>query len=154
MITELPKELLQQTTMRIFEEAAFVFAEPMEQPMDWPDEVIEVKLHFAGPEKGLATLALTLDFASLLAANLLGVETDDPAVQQRRLEAAGEMLNILGGALFASWFGAAAECHVGIPQVNLVRSISRNGNGGESCCAVSLLADDEYRIDAGICIEG
>jgi hypothetical protein len=146
---EITHERLAAVTMRTLEDAAFIFSERTDSPPAFRGPLLEARLTYEGPDHGELTLTSTTGFADLLAANLLGVEADDPEVAGKGPDALGELLNILGGVWAAELFGARATCRLGLPEVRERPAPARDApaapGGGAS---VTLLVDGrEPRLD-------
>jgi CheY-specific phosphatase CheX len=146
MTTPMNVALLSQTTSRILEEAAFFFAQPASAPAPWPANVLEARISFAGARRGVMRLTTTEPFALEVAANLLGIEDDDDEAVLQQKPALGELLNIVCGAFVADWFGTAEICQLGLPEVRLTSRAS----SAASEWSVSLLVDDQYRVDVDV----
>jgi len=93
------QEVLHTVVRQILEDATFVFAEPAEDLPEWMDDVLEAEVTFAGPNTGRLLIAMSPDLAINLAANLLGIDADDPDAVTRGLGASGEIANMICGAL-------------------------------------------------------
>jgi hypothetical protein len=150
MTEALSPALLQQITARIFEEAAFIFTEAVAgAPPPFVGDVIEARVTFSGPSSGTVSLATSAELSTALAANLLGIEPDDPDAGARARDAIGEMLNIIAGVLIGELFGPEVIGRLGIPQVELRGSEGYHVDGS----VVSLLTEEGQRIDAGALLE-
>jgi CheY-specific phosphatase CheX len=143
-------ELLLEVTSQTLEEAAFVFAEPAVALLPWPDEIVEADLSFTGPKTGRLLLATPPELAREIAAGLMGTDIDDPLVQAEGAEAVGEMLNIICGALLEAWFGEEAVCQLGSPEVQVVTKDDFRRRWEGAICSISLVTDEEHRIDAAL----
>jgi hypothetical protein len=143
-------EMLLEVTSQTLEEAAFVFAEPAVALLPWPDEIVEADLSFSGPKDGRMLLAAPPELARELAASLMGTDVDDPLVQAEGVEAIGEMLNIICGALLEAWFGADTVCRLESPKVQVVAKDDFRRRWEGAICSVSLVTDEEHRIDAAL----
>jgi hypothetical protein len=60
---------------------------------------VVVSMGFRGPTSGQAELAASEDWLALLAANVMGVDSDDPEAQTKRTDAFKELLNTTCGVL-------------------------------------------------------
>lgn len=144
MRTDTVIEALRTATPRILEQVAFIFAEPTDSPEPFGEYVREATIDFNGPLTGSLQLTTSTACAVGLAANLLGVDPDDPAAVAFGSDALGETLNMLCGAVLLQVFGAVDSRHSGVPHV------------GERPCAdastfverVSFVTDEGHRIDA------
>ncbi len=150
--------LLAQVTARTLEEAAFVFLEPADPAPPWGDEpVVESRISFSGASSGELQLRASGRLATSLAANLLGLEPEDAAVSPQRLDAVGEMLNMIGGVLIHE-LAPAGGIELGLPRVALVEpgpedspSVRPGGEDAGPAAAVtacSFVTDEGERLDA------
>ena len=138
-------EVLAATARDVLEEAAFVFATPARREIEWPASVVEVELDFAGPVTGRLWLRCTPDLGALVAANLMGIEPSEPEAAAQAETAAGELLNIVAGALLARIHGTREVFHLGLPRVRHVPS-----GGPAPAPAVGLVADDLHPLELAI----
>ncbi|HWV38471.1 MAG TPA: chemotaxis protein CheX [Vulgatibacter sp.] len=120
---------------RVLEDTAFVFAEPSASTVrhDW----MEVALPLHGLEGGSLALGASRGFAVQLAANMLGVEPDDPESESSASEALSELLNIFAGVVAHEILGASPMVRIGIPAP-LLEAPSTTGDEIEV-----MLATDE-----------
>ena len=154
MSTALTRELLTRLITETLADGAFIIAEPADAGTPESEEdVVEATVRFSGPQSGRLLFAGSRAFSEVLAANLLGVEPDDPNVSRRSLDAMGEMLNVLAGVLLESWFGTAASFDSGVPEVRVGWAFATNTTSETAACRTSLLADDQYRIDVTVMVE-
>ena len=85
-------DLLRETTPRILEQVAFVFADVTDEAEPFPGDVLEADIEFNGPMIGTLRLTTSAACAANLAASLLGVEADDPAIDKYVSDVLGETL--------------------------------------------------------------
>jgi len=145
MRTDTVMDVLRATTPKILEQVAFVFAEPTDSPEPFGEDVRAASIDFMGPLTGSLHLTTSSLCAAGLAANLLGVEPDDPAAVAYGADALGETLNILCGAVLLELFGAVDSNHFGLPRV----SAAPSPDTSLLVETVSFMTDDGHRIDAG-----
>ncbi len=138
-------DVLRETTPRILEQVAFVFADPTDEAEPFTGDVLEADIEFNGPMMGTLRLTTSAACAANLAASLLGVEADDPAIDKYISDVLGETLNMLCGAVLLQLFGAVDSTHSGVPSVR-ARPANDTAVPFE---AVSFVTDDGHRIDAG-----
>ncbi len=144
------REKLQDVLSQTMEDAAFIFTEPPDEDLEEEDEVVEAMLSFDGTREGVVRLSVPYPLSIELAANLLGLEPEDPDVAEMGESAVGEFLNIFAGPLMESLFGVEDICGLGAPEVRLISSATARANRQDSFCSVCLLAEDEYRIDSAL----
>jgi two-component system, chemotaxis family, chemotaxis protein CheY len=136
--TEPTKGLLADLASNALEECAFVMAKPTDDAFGWSEDVVYATIGFDGPRDGDLVIAAHHDMGAELAASMLGVDPDDPDVEESVASALAEVANILCGVVVAQIFGSDAPCRLGLPEV---------GHGGSTPAAgVSVtLVDDERR---------
>ncbi len=135
---------------QMLEEAAFVFIEPIPTAPLETAEIVFAKLTFAGPESGFITMGVSEEFATTLAASLLGVDPDDPDVSEKQKGAVGEILNIIVGALMETMFGDKAVINLGIPEVAIVDTQTLRQITEQAQHRATFLTDDDYRLDFSV----
>lgn len=133
--------LLGEIVASALEECAFVLARPSPDSIPWPEEVVRATMAFEGPAPGRLGLTTSREGGADLAANMLGVDLDDPDVQSSVDSALGELCNIVCGVLTERLFGREAPCRLGLPEVHH-GSISESRRGS---AIATTLEDDEGR---------
>lgn len=146
-MAELTAELLTQVLAHTLEEAAFVFAEPTDQPPPHEEPLIEARLKYHGEHEAELVLATSGRFAATIAANLLGEDEGGADVIGDDHDALGELLNMIAGALVAELFGPDSRCRLGLPAVGLVRADEHLRALAAAHAAVSMVDEGERRID-------
>ncbi|HTP27968.1 MAG TPA: chemotaxis protein CheX [Anaeromyxobacteraceae bacterium] len=147
MSAELSAELLAQALSRTLEEAAFVFAEPTQDPPPLEGEVIEARLSYRGDHEGELRLAAPASFAASLAANLLGEEEGSQGAKARGDDCIGELLNMIAGALAVDLFGPGSRCLLGLPRVRRVAAEEHAQALATAHAAATLIEEEGGRID-------
>lgn len=103
---------------RILEEAAFLFSEPLDEsaipPGTW--EPVGVELRWTGPSTGVMRAWADPSFLPVLAANMLGIEEDDPESQAKGLDALKESLNMIVGNCLTEAWGPGPVFHLEVPR--------------------------------------
>lgn len=148
------RDLLAQALGRTLEEAAFVFAEPTEDPPPFDDDVIAARLAYSGAHAGELLLASPHALAATLAANLLGEDEGGASVTGDDLDAVGEILNMIAGSLVVELFGPEAGCKLGLPRVERVSSQAYCRELARAHAAASLVEEEGRRIDLSVCVTG
>ncbi len=147
MKTEISSDSLAQVTGQILEEAAFIFTESVETPPPEQQEWIEARLSFSTAEdagaNGWLMLAASPSFGQQLAANLLGIEPEDADASESCQAALKEIINIIGGALVAEWFGEDVTCNLGIPETSTVSLDEHRGSGASAPYSASLVTEED-----------
>lgn len=153
MLAELTPELLEEVAGRTIEDAAFVLIERASGER-FTGAVVRATVPFSCSCQGTVAVAAARTFAVFLAANFLGLDRDDPAAVENGEDALGELLNIVAGAVLERLFGAQELCRVGVPVMENLSSATHQVALEQSACWVSLVGDDEHRIDISVDVEG
>ena len=135
------------STARLLEEAAFVFAAPVDEPAPFLSDPIEASLYFDGPSSGLFRLTAAPEFGEELATALLGLGPGDSQAATLSEEALRETLNMLAGVLLETWFGSQARCELGTPRSEVISAEVHEARRNNARFAMSLLTDEDHRID-------
>ena len=144
---ELSPALLESILSRTIEEAAYVYFEPPEALPELEGPVVEATLRYAGDHAGELRLAVSEDFASTLAANMLGEEEGGASVTGDDEDAVGELLNMIAGAVALEAFGRHGRVALGLPRVERVSTAAHRRTLAQAGTAVSLVDGDGRRID-------
>jgi CheY-specific phosphatase CheX len=103
---------------RVLEDASFVFTDELDEAAR-PDaaawDALGVALAFSGERSGVFRVWTDRPFAQLLAANMLGIDTDGPAAGEKGTDALKEMVNIIAGNALTALFGDVAVFNLGLP---------------------------------------
>ena len=121
---------LRTAAARIFEGAAFVFLGEL-APGTEPEGVsgwdpIGVELSWSGPCSGTARLWVSAPLATLLASNLLGIDTSDPDSTKNQMDALSETLNMIVGAFLTEHYGTELVIHLGVPSLLLPEELDES----------------------------
>lgn len=113
-------DALSKVTVRILEEAAFLFSDDL-PPADRPDadwQPVGATLSFEGNgQSGALHVWADVAMVRSLASNMLGLDEDDPESGAHIADALKELLNmILGNVLTEAW-GTEPVFHLGIPEL-------------------------------------
>jgi len=135
MSSQVTADVLAEVAASVLEDAAFVFTERAPGPTAWSETAVAAEIGYGGPEEGELVLVTSPPLAAQLAANMLGVELDDPEVAERAADAVREMLNVVAGALMARVFGTSVVCHLEVPRA----PTARPDGAPPPCCTVDLV---------------
>jgi CheY-specific phosphatase CheX len=112
----LTREALGVVTRSVLETAAFLFADELPAGTEVQEgEVIEASIAFQAATSGRIVLRLPLQLGLEAAANLLGIEPDDPEAAESARAAVAELLNMISGSALKAWFGGGARWSLGVP---------------------------------------
>jgi len=100
----------------ILEETAFLFCDDSDEVLQFQEPPTGVAIAYDGPERGDLRLWAQSGFMRALAANMLGLEEGDPAAASRRVDALGELLNIVLGHCLTERFGESESMRMGLPR--------------------------------------
>jgi len=116
-MTSPSRELVQQVVAQVLEECAFLCTEQSAAPVTWPAQITRATLQFSGPRSGRIELSATRELTLAIAADMLGVDLEDPDVGKLADGALAELTNVVTGALMAKLFGTECLCELGMPVV-------------------------------------
>lgn len=111
-----PALLLARVAVRVLEDGAFLFAEPLEErpPVErW--RPVGAELRFEGPCSGAVRLWCDTGFAGSVAANMLGVPESSPSAAEKGKDALKELLNMVVGNFLTEWYGKETVFDLGLP---------------------------------------
>lgn len=97
------------------------------------------EVRYSGPRAGVLRCWCTRDFATQLAANLLGIEPREGEAQVAAEDSVREFMNVLCGQLVTTWYGTESVFNVSIPQVCERADTPRLAeSGADAWCQLSL----------------
>lgn len=143
----LHSELLSDTLSEVLEDAAFIFTESADDTLQWHSDVVESTITYEGQENGVLALAVDHEMAKIFAANLLGIDADEPDADAKSNEALAEMLNIVCGVFLEKWLGTNNQCRLGLPKINAITASDEAKMVLLSKCNAILEDEDGNRID-------
>lgn len=147
---KLSVDVLTQVVVKSLEDVAFLFAAPMEQSAIWEEPLLLVELVFRGPESGRIAMVAPVAVGVEMTENMLGEDMAPEHVEAKIDDAVGEFVNIMSGMLFEVWVGKEEACSVERAKVKRLHAAEVDDFAKEAFAAVSLLVDDERRIDVAV----
>lgn len=120
---------------QVLEDAAFVFAEPADEPERWDAPTLQATLDFESVRGGRLRLLAAPSVGVELAANMLGLEPSDPEANENGLAAVAEILNVIGGAFVTRLFGTNVPSQLGLP---VPESLGRPPDALPRTCAAAV----------------
>ena len=116
---ESTREITAQTVSRILGDAAFIFtdslsADAQPSPEEWDCEGIA--LRFIGHPSGTVHMWVGSDFAFVVAANMLGIDTGSDEAKNKGIDALKELLNMVVGNFMTAAYGEAPVFELGLPE--------------------------------------
>ena len=137
-------ESLSRTLIGLLAEAAFVFAEPTTTPMPADENPLVARLTLAHDETWELCVCVQDKLGDVLAANLLGTESETREARAASADAVGELANILAGALAVELFGKDVVSRIGIPVVAVETGRAVSDLLVKSTCRANLLTEEGY----------
>lgn len=114
MSTALIRSAIVRHLPQVLKHTAFMLVETMDAPLPPPCPGVEARLSFNGPHKGTCWLAIDLDGARQLAADMLGIDCPDDGRCHEHVTA--ELLNILLSWVLDTWWGEQAAREFETPE--------------------------------------
>ena len=114
---ELTQEILARIAETVLERAAFVFAEPRDEKWTEDGDVWRAEIELSGAICGRLCLASTPAFAAVLASNLLGIDSNDPAAARSAEDALRELSNMICGTVVDHCQAKGLTCSMGTPSL-------------------------------------
>ena len=111
------RKILCEVCFKVFEQLAFMFGEEFEEDdveCD-ADAFIRASMEFSGPQQGKVELVVPETITTVMAANILGLDDDQPVYEDTAVDALKELLNTITGRLMTSFFGEDAVIDLTIP---------------------------------------
>ena len=108
--------MMMKVLSSVLEEMAFLSIDPEEEAEPFGELPLAVANTIRGERQGTVLLRTVPGFARMLAANLLGMEEDDPTIDESGIAALKEFMNVICGHLVTELYGEEAETSIAIPQ--------------------------------------
>jgi hypothetical protein len=147
-------ESLARTVSALLADAAFVFAEPTGASPPSEESPLVARLTMEHGEIWELCVCLQDKLGEVLAANLLGTESDSGEARAAAADATGELANILAGALAVELFGKDVVCRIGIPVVTVENGRAVAARLAQSTCRANLLTEEGYALAVGLAPKG
>ena len=127
----------------VLEKFAFMFADATEidDLPDPEDDIMQVGMSFSGTFRGELVLALPTGMGAEIAANVLGVDAQDPKACAGAPDAAKELLNVVCGRVLTEIAGETPVFDLSVPQVSQL-ALEAWTELKEQPDAVAFLVDD------------
>lgn len=137
---------LASVASRVFVDTAFLLTEPggIWEP-DFPDAV-HALIGFESGAPGELVVSFPNSVACQLAADMLGVEPEDPEAVQSAGNAVAEMANVLAGVLMVQLFGEDGQWELGLPRIE----VSAPRSTLPTACRIALQTDSGDQIQVSI----
>lgn len=104
---------------RVLEESAFIFTDILEKG-DYPDvrswDAEGVSIEFKGEKSGVFHMWGDKNFYVCAAANMLGIDSDEPNAKKKGIDALKEILNIIVGNFITEAYGTEPIFQLALPE--------------------------------------
>ncbi len=147
-------ESLARAVSALLADAAFVFAEPTSESLPSDESALVARLTMEHGETWELCVCVQDKLGKVLAANLLGTESESGEARAAAADAVGELANILAGALAVELFGKDVVCHIGIPAVVVESERTAAARLAQSTCRTNLLTEEGYALAVAITPKG
>lgn len=119
MTAEKQIDALVEAAFRILEDQVFMFGEVCDKAdlACNPGSYLHATVTFEGPASGTCYWGGSEAFATELAANMLGVELDDPAADMAGKDALKELINVICCQFLTTYYGSEPIFHLESPVV-------------------------------------
>ena len=154
MASTITVESLSDTLIALLADAAFVFAEPAANPLPTHENPLVARLTIEHGETWELCVCAQDKLGQMLAANLLGTESESDEARDSAADAVGELANILAGALAVNLFGKDVVCQIGIPVVAIEAGRLAEDHLTHSTCRVNLLTEEGYGLAVALTAQG
>jgi hypothetical protein len=92
--------------VEVLQTAAFLFADEWQEDAEQFSKITNfVKIEFTGESSGYFLIGTTDNIRMIIAENMLGLDSDDPLIIQKKDDAFKEIANILCGHILSFLFG-------------------------------------------------
>jgi len=145
-------ESLARTLIGLLADAAFVFAEPTDAALPANGDTLVAHLTMAHGESWELCVCVQDKLGDMLAANLLGTESETGEARAAAADAVGELANILAGALAVDLFGKDVVCQIGIPAVAIESGRVASDRLTKASCHANLLTEEGYALAVALIV--
>ncbi|HRU94338.1 MAG TPA: chemotaxis protein CheX [Anaerolineae bacterium] len=117
-----PKEVVRSVFCEVVEKMAFMFADPADAAeLDTAgDTCLHSTIEFSGALRGKLEMMAPQGLCVMFAANVLGLDADDPLCAQRAADAVSETLNVTCGHVLTAMAGQTPVFELKAPVTNAV----------------------------------
>jgi chemotaxis protein CheY-P-specific phosphatase CheC len=143
-------DILKKSVASTLEDTAFIFLEEEEDAQIFEGDMVFTTLSFSGIKTGKMILATEMDLSIQLAANLLGLEEDDPFAVDKGKEALSEMLNIICGVFLEMWLGSDNNVTMDVPATKIISGAEVAKEISKAIGTISFMSDEDLRIDSAV----
>ncbi len=118
-LSQTHRQILFNTVEKVLEEAAFALVDAPDEEQDGecaPEAEIASAVEFSGFFAGATAMIAPASLARMFAANMMGLEEDDPEADGKMSDALGELMNMVCGNLLPQIAGRRPEFEILAPR--------------------------------------
>lgn len=147
MTSEDTKKALAETSMKIFEEAAFALIDTMDSGEERPvEERLVAGVQFSGPRTGELMMSIPSSLAAVFAENMLGADPGDPEANSKGVDAMKELLNMICGNLLPVLFGTDMEFKIEAPGIRSIEEFEADWNNPANALCSLIVEDRDVQL--------
>lgn len=134
------KETVTEAFAHVLENLAFMFAEVTEDQgsTEAPEKSLCARVSFRGVRSGCLTLIVPVDLSLEIAANIMGADVDDPALEAQLPDVIKELANVTCGHILTGIAGEEPIFDLSVPTVEIVDAAfwekERRADGSFAVC--------------------
>lgn len=130
---------------QVMERQAYLFSDPVDtgEFAAGDGAWFRASMDFAGDAPGTLTLVAGEGLAREIAANVLGVQLDDPSVEANHRDALGEIVNVVCGHMLTALHGEHAVHHLSIPALEEIGALEADDLAGRAGCLAFAIEDHQ-----------
>jgi CheY-specific phosphatase CheX len=107
------------TVINMLEESAFLFPDLSEENTvteEMQSKMVGARINFSNPKSGSISVYADIAVATMIAANMIAVDEDDPQASAEAESALREFTNILAGHVVTELYGSDIVINFGLPE--------------------------------------
>ncbi len=112
-------DIISDTVIGMLEESAFIFSDPVDEitvTKDMKSKMLGYCIKYTSPKSGTIAVFADKEVATMIAANMTGLEEDDPMAEEEAGNALQEFTNIIAGHIITELHGTELVFDLGIPE--------------------------------------
>ena len=138
-------EIIIESAKEVFETMIFMdLTETTEPDQNIEGESLLSSITFKGDLEGCLTICCSTPCAQTIAANMLGIDTDEEISEEDTCDAIGEIANMVMGSIKSRLLEVIGNLEVSIPSVVSGRELKNNLGDGTGNISVKVNIEDEY----------
>ncbi len=111
--------IISDTVIDMLEESAFIFSDPVGEisiSTNMINNMLAYMISYTTPKAGTIAVYADKEVATMIAANMTGLDEDDPLAAEEAGSALQEFTNILAGHIITELYGTELVFDLGIPE--------------------------------------